>query len=113
MPVYEYLCQSCGLRFDALQRMTDDPLTECTSCHGPVRRVIQPVGIIFKGSGFYATDSRKSATAATPTPEKSDTSSGDTTKPADKTAASTAPAASSTGSSESKPATTAASSSTD
>ncbi|HUZ77608.1 MAG TPA: FmdB family zinc ribbon protein, partial [Chloroflexota bacterium] len=42
MPVYEYLCQSCGLRFDALQRMTDDPLTECTSCHGPVRRVIQP-----------------------------------------------------------------------
>ncbi len=65
MPMYEYLCQTGGHRFEALQRMTDDPLTSCQECGGSVRRVIQPVGIIFKGSGFYATDSRKASSAST------------------------------------------------
>lgn len=65
MPMYEYECGSCGRRFDQLQRITDDALTSDPECGGPVRRVIQPVGIIFKGSGFYVTDSRKSGSAST------------------------------------------------
>ena len=58
MPIYLYQCDSCGLRFEKMQRMSDDPLTECPECNGHVHRVIQPVGIIFKGSGFYVTDNR-------------------------------------------------------
>jgi putative FmdB family regulatory protein len=66
MPIYEYECGSCGRRFETLQRFSDDPLTTDPDCGGDVRRVIQPVGIIFKGSGFYVTDSRKSGSASTP-----------------------------------------------
>ncbi len=59
MPIYEYECAHCGQRFDKLQPVTAERLTECVLCgQGPVRRVIQPVGVIFKGSGWYATDSR-------------------------------------------------------
>jgi putative FmdB family regulatory protein len=59
MPVYEYECESCGIRFERLQHFKDEPLKECPECCGSVRRVIQPVGIIFKGSGFYITDNRQ------------------------------------------------------
>ena len=55
MPVYEYLCEK-GHTFDAMQRMADDPLTVCEVCGRPVRRVLQPVAVHFKGSGFYNTD---------------------------------------------------------
>ncbi|WP_322506586.1 FmdB family zinc ribbon protein [Anaerolinea sp.] len=58
MPVYTYRCESCGLQFDHTQRFSDPPLTECPECGEPVRKVYQPVGIVFKGSGFYATDHR-------------------------------------------------------
>jgi putative FmdB family regulatory protein len=61
MPTYEYLCQGSQHRFEVFQRMSDDPLKECPSCASEVRRVIYPAGVIFKGSGFYVTDSRKSA----------------------------------------------------
>jgi putative FmdB family regulatory protein len=75
MPIYEYECGSCGRRFDQLQRIADDALTADPECGGPVRRVIQPVGIIFKGSGFYVTDSRKSSSASSsPDGAKSDSS---------------------------------------
>jgi putative FmdB family regulatory protein len=60
MPIYEYLCESCGHRFDVRQNFADDPLTECTECGAPVRRVLHPAGVIFKGSGWYINDSRKS-----------------------------------------------------
>jgi putative FmdB family regulatory protein len=63
MPVYEYLCQACGLRFEKVQSFNAAPLTDCPNCGGSVQRVIQPVGVIFKGSGFYVTDNRgKSST---------------------------------------------------
>ena len=79
MPIYEYECGSCGRRFDQLQRMADDPLTTDPECGGSVRRVIQPVGIIFKGSGFYVNDSRKSSSSSSPASSsdgsKSDSSS--------------------------------------
>jgi putative FmdB family regulatory protein len=69
MPIYLYQCDSCGVRFERLQRMSDDALTECPECDGDVHRVIQPVGIIFKGSGFYITDNRQ-VSSPTLTPPK-------------------------------------------
>ncbi len=59
MPIYLYECDSCGVRFERMQRMSADPLTECPECDGHVHRVIQPVGVIFRGSGFYITDNRQ------------------------------------------------------
>ena len=59
MPTYEYECTVCGNRFERRQSMKEDPLTDCPSCQGKVRRVLFPVGIVFKGSGFYVTDNRK------------------------------------------------------
>jgi putative FmdB family regulatory protein len=58
MPTYSYHCDTCGHDFEAVQRFADDALTECPQCGSPIRRVIQPVGVVFKGSGWYITDSR-------------------------------------------------------
>ena len=58
MPTYTYQCDSCGHGFEAVQRFADDPLRECPQCGASIRRVIQPVGVVFKGSGWYITDSR-------------------------------------------------------
>jgi putative FmdB family regulatory protein len=58
MPTYEYRCTKCGQHVEAVQSFTDDPLTECAVCGGELRKVFAPVGIVFKGSGFYKTDSR-------------------------------------------------------
>ena len=69
MPIYLYECDSCGVRFERLQRMSDEPLTACPECDGHIHRVIQPVGIIFKGSGFYITDNRQ-VSSPTLTPPK-------------------------------------------
>ncbi len=60
MPTYEYLCMECGNRNEVVQSFTDDPLTTCEVCGGKLRKVIHPVGIQFKGSGFYSTDRRAS-----------------------------------------------------
>jgi putative FmdB family regulatory protein len=64
MPTYEYLCQSCGARFEAWQKMSDDPIDICPTCGDHVRRIIFPVGLVFKGSGFYINDTRSAATPA-------------------------------------------------
>jgi len=63
MPTYVYACDSCGTQFERFQSFKDEPLQTCPSCAGAVRRVFQPVGIVFKGSGWYVTDSRKSNSA--------------------------------------------------
>lgn len=68
MPTYEYACTSCGEQLEVVQRFSDDPLTVCPACDGALRKVFSPVGIVFKGSGFYRTDSRKSTV---PSSEKS------------------------------------------
>src|SRR5437867_11317189 len=60
MPTYEYACLSCGQHVEVYQRFSDEPLTVCGVCGGPLRKVFHPAGILFKGSGFYATDSRSS-----------------------------------------------------
>jgi putative FmdB family regulatory protein len=84
MPTYQYACTSCGEELEAVQKFSDDPLTECPACAGRLRKVFSPVGVVFKGSGFYKTDSRssgkKSATKDTPdkdTREKKDSSDND------------------------------------
>jgi putative FmdB family regulatory protein len=61
MPIYEYECRDCNRTFERLQHFTDEPVKVCPECGGPVQRIIQPVGIIFKGSGFYVTDNRQLA----------------------------------------------------
>ncbi|HET6487356.1 MAG TPA: FmdB family zinc ribbon protein [Spirochaetia bacterium] len=62
MPTYEYACTNCGHTFEAMQRMSDKPLTRCPKCKGAIRRVIHGgMGVIFKGSGFYTTDYKKSS----------------------------------------------------
>lgn len=63
MPIYEYVCSDCGHRFDIRQSWSDDALTVCPECTGAIRRVLHPAGVIFKGSGWYITDSRKNSGA--------------------------------------------------
>ncbi|HEY4463393.1 MAG TPA: FmdB family zinc ribbon protein [Streptosporangiaceae bacterium] len=58
MPTYQYACTECGERLEKVQKFSDDPLTVCPACSGRLRKVFSPVGIVFKGSGFYRTDSR-------------------------------------------------------
>jgi len=58
VPTYQYACTACDERLEAVQKFTDDPLTICEVCGGSLRKVYSPVGIVFKGSGFYRTDSR-------------------------------------------------------
>lgn len=61
MPTYQYACTACGEPLEAVQSFTDPPLTDCPACGGALRKVFSAVGVVFKGSGFYKTDSRKSA----------------------------------------------------
>ena len=64
MPTYEYACKACGHQLEAVQKFTDEPLTECPECHGALRKVYGAVGIVLKGSGFYKTDSRAASTSS-------------------------------------------------
>ena len=101
MPTYEYACAECGERLEAVQKFSDDPLTVCPACGGRLRKVFSPVGIVFKGSGFYRNDSRVSANGAKdkqPNGASSDSSSaseksaGTDKKPADSGSGSSAEA---------------------
>jgi putative FmdB family regulatory protein len=65
VPTYSYQCTECGDRFDIVQAFTDDALTTCERCSGRLRKLFNSVGVVFKGSGFYRTDSRESAKSAT------------------------------------------------
>jgi putative FmdB family regulatory protein len=75
VPTYQYACTACGHQLEAVQSFTDEPLSDCPSCDGRLRKVFNSVGIVFKGSGFYRTDSRSASTA-------SETSSSTSTPPA-------------------------------
>lgn len=75
MPTYSYACTECDNRFDAVQAFTDDALTTCPQCSGRVRKLFNSVGVVFKGSGFYRTDSRESGkSSASVSAEKSSSS---------------------------------------
>ena len=65
MPTYSYACTECGNRFDAVQAFSEDALTTCPKCSGRLRKLFNSVGVVFKGSGFYRTDSRESAKSST------------------------------------------------
>ena len=84
MPTYQYVCTECGDQVEAVQKFTDDPLTVHDTCGGRLRKVFSPVGIVFKGSGFYRTDSRKGSSA--PTPALSSSSSDSSSSAGDKKA---------------------------
>lgn len=64
MPTYAYACKDCGHQFDAVQSFSDDALTECPQCQGALRKLFNSVGVVFKGSGFYRTDSRSGASSS-------------------------------------------------
>ncbi len=108
MPTYEYACTACAEHIEVVQSFTDASLTECPSCGGRLRKVFSPVGVVFKGSGFYKTDSRSSSSPAkksessksdsggssetkqstgSTSPAKSDSSKSESTAPAAKPAA--------------------------
>jgi putative FmdB family regulatory protein len=72
VPLYEYQCLPLKHRFEVRQGFSDEPVSACPECGGPVRRVIHPAGIVFKGSGFYATDSRSSKSAASKSEKKAE-----------------------------------------
>lgn len=82
MPTYEYECTSCGQHIEVFQRFTEDALTTCGACGGPLRKVFHPAGIVFKGSGFYATDSRSGAKPATKPKKDGAGADGASTAPA-------------------------------
>ena len=102
MPTYEYSCTECGERLEAVQKFSDDPLTVCPACQGRLRKVFSPVGIVFKGSGFYRTDSRSSAVngskdkqlnGSSDSPSAGEKSSGADAKPSGSDSGSSAPPA--------------------
>lgn len=75
MPTYSYACKECGESFDAVQSFTDDPLTVCPNCGGPLRKLFNSVGVVFKGSGFYRTDSRSGGSSVDTAKSESKSSS--------------------------------------
>jgi putative FmdB family regulatory protein len=87
MPIYEYRCER-GHTFEVTQRMTDDPVTLCSSCEAPVQRVFHPVAVHFKGSGFYSTDYGKNKTAAAGSSSVTDSGSGSESRKNDSSSAS-------------------------
>ena len=88
MPTYEYECQNCHERVEAVQKFSDAALTMCPLCGGELRKVFSAVGIVFKGSGFYKNDSRKSGSSS----ESSTASSSSSTKPESSSSSTPAPA---------------------
>ena len=91
MPVYQYACTECGHQLEARQSFSDDPLTECPACAGRLRKVLSAVGVVFKGSGWYINDSRKSSSTTTPAGE-APAAKTDTTAATPAAKADTAPA---------------------
>jgi putative FmdB family regulatory protein len=91
VPTYSYACTECSNRFDIVQSFTDDTLTVCPECSGKLRKLFNSVGIVFKGSGFYRTDSRGSGGTASE-PAKSDSSAASTTASSPSTSTSTSTA---------------------
>jgi len=100
MPTYEYVCPACGARFETWQKMSDDPLTTCQTCGGPIHRVLYPAGIVFKGGGFYSTDHRHQGEGKSDAAQPASASTG--------TGSTESPSGGSTSTGESKPAAAAA-----
>lgn len=101
MPTYQYACTECGHSFEQFQSFSEDALTVCPECDGKLRKLFNAVGVVFKGSGFYRTDSRSSSSAAEPaTSGASSSSSSDSSSSASSTPAASASTSSSSSSSD-------------
>ncbi|MGW4497644.1 FmdB family zinc ribbon protein [Micromonospora sp. NPDC004336] len=103
VPTYQYACTACGHQLEAVQSFSDEPLTECPACEGRLRKLFNSVGIVFKGSGFYRTDSRSSGAdtgknGGAAKPAKSDSSSSGDSGSSNGSAASSSSSSSSTSS---------------
>lgn len=102
MPTYQYQCTECGNGLEAVQKFTDEALTTCPDCQGRLRKVFSAVGVVFKGSGFYRTDSRSSSSSSvgagssstTSTSSSTSTTSSSSSGSGSSTSSSPAPAAS-------------------
>ncbi|MYW95200.1 FmdB family transcriptional regulator [Amycolatopsis rubida] len=106
MPTYQYACKECDHRFEAVQSFSDPSLTVCPQCSGPLRKVFSSVGVVFKGSGFYRTDSRdssKSSASATPAKTESATSDSSSTTSSSSTSSSSSNTSSTTSTTKTAP----------
>jgi putative FmdB family regulatory protein len=110
VPTYQYVCTECGGQLEAVQKFTDEPLSVHETCGGRLRKVFSPVGIVFKGSGFYRTDSRDKSSSSSAS-SSSDSSKTDSSASKPDSASSSPDSSKSSGSSDSSPAKTASSSS--
>ena len=105
MPTYQYACTACSERLEAVQSFTDAPLTECPACGGALRKVFSAVGVVFKGSGFYKTDSRTGAKSGSSSSSSTETtSSGDASSSTASSSSDSSSSSSSTPSTSSTPA---------
>ncbi|PTR30498.1 putative FmdB family regulatory protein [Rhodococcus sp. OK519] len=96
MPTYSYACTECDNKFDIVQSFSDDTLTVCPACSGKLRKLFNSVGIVFKGSGFYRTDSRGGGSSTVSEPaKKSESTSASSASPASSTTSSSSTAAAS------------------
>jgi putative FmdB family regulatory protein len=95
VPTYSYACTECGDRFDAVQAFSDDTLTTCTKCDGRLRKLFNAVGVVFKGSGFYRTDSRdssKNSASSSSTSSSTSSSSSEKSSSSDSSSSPSSPA---------------------
>lgn len=100
MPTYEYACSTCGNHVEVFQKFSDEPLSVCGVCGGSLRKVFHPAGILFKGSGFYATDSRRSGKKSTSTESGSGSSTESSSSESKKTEKPPAPTSTSSSTKE-------------
>ncbi|RKS72175.1 putative FmdB family regulatory protein [Actinomadura pelletieri DSM 43383] len=111
MPTYQYVCTECGEPLEVVQKFSDDALTECPACDGKLRKVFSAAGIIFKGSGFYRTDSRGSGKSSTVGASSNGSSSGNGSSKSHASSSSSSSSSSSGGDSSSSSGTSSSSSS--
>lgn len=102
MPTYHYRCSKCEQHLEVVQSMTDDPVTECAACGGEMHKVLQPVGIVLKGSGFYRTDNRGSSKQKSSGPDSSGSDSKSESSSSSSSSSSNSSDSSSSGSKSSK-----------
>ncbi|GAA1261639.1 FmdB family zinc ribbon protein [Saccharothrix xinjiangensis] len=95
MPTYQYACTECDHRFEAVQSFSDSALTECPQCSGKLRKLYGAVGVVFKGSGFYRTDSRASSSSSSAKSESKSESSSSSTSTSSSTSSTSSSSASS------------------
>ncbi len=101
MPTYSYACTECDNKFDIVQSFSDDSLTECPQCSGRLRKLFNSVGIVFKGSGFYRTDSRSGSSSSESASSSSKSDSGSSSESSSSTSSSSSDSGSNASSSKS------------